>query len=151
MSSTAPTDAPRDPQAERRVAGTKEAGCGSASGCGGCSLQSEAGCGTSAAPTAPAGCASAAPPAPEASGSERLARRLSGVSPLVSGGIVLALVLIGLVLGGAFGLALVAVAVLIFLGLTALSWGRLTAPTRLMRVAVLAFVLGLAVIRFVPV
>lgn len=157
MSSTARTDAHRDPQAPsgNDSAAPTAGGCGTGGaglGCGGCSLQGSDSCSTTATaePTAPLGCSAAAQAAPEPTGRERMAGSMAGVSPLVSGGVVVVLVLAGLVLGGTFGLVLTVLGILAFGALAALSWSRLTLAPRLLRVAVLVFALGVTIIRFVP-
>lgn len=76
-------------------------------------------------------------------------RFIAGLPPFVPVVIVFALVLLGGFLGpwGAIPLALV---VLFLLWMLALSWPRLSSSERLMRIAVIALVLGLTIIKVVP-
>lgn len=132
--------------------------CGTAAACGACSLAGGGGCGTvpdggapqgTAEPTAPVGCGAAAP-APVLTWREKVSERLAVLPPAVLAPVIVGAVAIGLVLTGALGLVLVALGVLALLGLFALTWPRLTTPEKALRIAVLVFVLGVAVIRFVP-
>lgn len=76
-------------------------------------------------------------------------RFLAGLPPWVPVVIVFALVLLGGFLGpwGAIPLGLV---VLFLLWMLALSWPRLRPSERLMRIAVVALVVGLTIIKVVP-
>jgi hypothetical protein len=78
-----------------------------------------------------------------------LTRVLSQLPPLVPILVVFALVLLGSFLGpwGAIPLGLV---VLFLLWMLGLSWPRLTASERLMRIAVIVLLVGLTVIKVVP-
>ncbi len=78
-----------------------------------------------------------------------LTRALSRLPPLVPIVVVFALVLLGSFLGpwGAIPLGLV---VLFLLWMLGLSWPRLTASERLMRIAVIVLLVGLTVIKVVP-
>nr|WP_221935719.1 DUF6703 family protein [Janibacter cremeus] len=76
-------------------------------------------------------------------------RLLAGLPSYVPVVVVFALVLLGAFLGpwGAIPLGLV---VLFLLWMLALSWPRLRPSERLMRIAVVALVVGLAIIKVVP-
>ena len=78
-----------------------------------------------------------------------LTRLIARMPPLVPILVVFALVLVGSFLGpwGAIPLGLV---VLFLLWMLALSWPRLSSSERLMRIAVIALVLGLTIIKVVP-
>ena len=150
-------------------AGAGEAAeCGTAAACGACSLAGAGGCGPvpdgvspvegagsvaqGAEPTAPVGCGASAQASQTTQTTWRdgVSRRLSVLPPAAIAPIVVGLVVVGLLITGVFGGVLLAIGVATLSGLFALTWPRLTAPEKALRVAVLVFVLGLAVIRFVP-
>lgn len=149
------TDTAASPDAEPSTAAAQPTSCSSGgAGCGACSL-SGGGCGSgeqaaAAEPTAPVGCGAAAAQAPEPTWNDTASTKLSGVPAFVWALVVTVLVVTGAVLGTAFGAVLFGLGVLVVAGLAAVSWPRLDVSAKAIRVAVLVFLLGVAVIRFVP-
>lgn len=161
MSSAPRTGTHSAPQAtaetdSRSAAAQDAASCATGVGCGSCSLAGAGGCGTvpdaegaaSAAPTTPIGCGGAG--APEPTWTNRASQKAAAVPPLAWALGVSVFVLLGLALGGPIGAVLFALGALIFVGLTVISWPRLPLPGKLVRAAVLVFLLGVAILRFVP-
>ena len=133
-----------------------DAACGTAAACGACSLSGAGGCGTvpegvgaPGDPTAPVGC-SAAAATPELTWRDRVSTRLAVIPPAAIAPIVVGLVIVGLLLRGPLGGALFGLGAAALLGLSALTWPRLATFEKALRIAVLIFVLGLAVITFIP-
>lgn len=60
------------------------------------------------------------------------------------------LILGGALLGGVLGAILVILALLVLIWLLYLSWPHLTPPLRMMRLAVLALLLGIVITQFLP-
>lgn len=89
----------------------------------------------------------ASPPSSE-SLSDRAVRRVSGLPPAVP-----VLFVFGLVLVGGFvpwGWVLIALATLILVWVLVVSWPRLTPPEKLLRLAVIALLVAVTVVRAVP-
>ncbi|XVX21690.1 DUF6703 family protein [Actinomycetota bacterium] len=78
-----------------------------------------------------------------------LARRLATLPPIVPALVVLALLLLGAFVKP-FGWVFTAIVALFLVWMLALSWPRLTATERLMRVAVLFLVAAVAVTQAIP-
>lgn len=74
---------------------------------------------------------------------ERLPARVTAL-------VVLALILFGLVLGGPFGAIPLTLGVVALLGVLAVTWPRITGVERLLRVALVVLVVGLALVRVLP-
>lgn len=73
--------------------------------------------------------------------------RLATLPPWLPFLVMLVLILVGGWVGGAVGTVLIGLAALVVAWLLYLSWPRLTAPERMMRLAVLALVAAVAVTR----
>lgn len=143
--------------AGRSADAADEAACGTSAACGACSLSGDGGCGTApltpeGEPTAPVGCSAAAPitAAPELTWREKVSTRLAVLPPAAIAPIVIGLVVAGLLTAGPLGGVLLALGVAALLGIFALTWPQLATPEKALRIAVLAFVLGLTAIRFIP-
>ncbi len=91
-------------------------------------------------------------PSPGSTDSPRvaLANRIAAVPRLVIALAVLACVLIGLLIGGVIGGVLLTFAVLDLVVLLTVSWPVLSRPERLLRIAILVFLVCLSLVRILP-
>ncbi len=116
-----------------------------AGGCGGTTRT----CDQGAAPvtgTCPGGQVNAG----QAGWRERVSAHLAVVPPVVLAPVVMGTLALGLVVAGVPGAILVAAGLAMLSGLSALAWPRLSLFGRWLRVAVLVFLLGCAIIRLTP-
>lgn len=81
---------------------------------------------------------------------ETLVNRLFRIPARTTAIVLIAMIVVGLLLGGPVGGVLLVAAILVMAGMLALMWVDLQPVERMMRLSVIACVLALSIVRLVP-
>ncbi|WP_068432355.1 hypothetical protein [Piscicoccus intestinalis] len=87
---------------------------------------------------------------PTPSTSDRIAARLDRLPRLATAGVVMALVVVGLAIGGPIGVLPAVLGILGLAFILAVTWRRITVGERYLRVAVVVLLIGLTLVRAFP-
>lgn len=94
-------------------------------------------------------CSDGAAPAP-LSRSDRAIATLDRLPRAATALVVVALVVVGLLVGGPVGAVIAGLGIACLAAILALTWSRITLPERALRLAVLVFLIGLTIVRALP-